>query len=60
MQQRCWRANATSPALALRDAGLAFEVLHLSERLEEMKDHLQLWVLRAGANRCLLYTSRCV
>ena len=38
-------------ALALRDAGLAFEVLHLSERLEEMKDHLQLWVLRAGANR---------
>ncbi|MEZ5381658.1 MAG: TrkA C-terminal domain-containing protein [Microthrixaceae bacterium] len=37
-------------ALALRDSGLAFEVLHLAERLDEMKDHLQLWVLRAGAN----------
>jgi uncharacterized protein with PhoU and TrkA domain len=35
-------------ALALRDAGLAAEVLHLAERLDEMKDHLQLWVLRAA------------
>jgi len=36
-------------ALALRDAGLAAEVGHLADRLDEMKDHLQLWVLRAGA-----------
>jgi uncharacterized protein with PhoU and TrkA domain len=35
-------------ALALRDAGLAAEVRHLAERLDEMKDHLQLWVLRAA------------
>ena len=35
-------------ALALRDGGLAAEVRHLSERLDEMKDHLQLWVLRAA------------
>lgn len=35
-------------ALALRDSGLAAEVGHLSERLDEMKDHLQLWVLRAA------------
>lgn len=36
-------------ALALRDRGLAAEVVHLAERLDGMKDHLQLWVLRAGA-----------
>lgn len=36
-------------ALALRDAGLAAEVAHLAERLDAMKDHLQLWVLRAGS-----------
>jgi uncharacterized protein with PhoU and TrkA domain len=36
-------------SLALRDAGLAAEVGHLADRLDEMKDHLQLWVLRAGA-----------
>jgi len=35
-------------ALSLRDAGLAAEVRHLAERLDEMKDHLQLWVLRAA------------
>jgi uncharacterized protein with PhoU and TrkA domain len=35
-------------ALALRDGGLAAEVRHLAERLDEMKDHLQLWVLRAA------------
>lgn len=35
-------------ALALKDAGLAAEVGHLAERLDEMKDHLQLWVLRAA------------
>lgn len=35
-------------ALALRDNGLAAEVRHLAERLDEMKDHLQLWVLRAA------------
>ncbi len=36
-------------SLALRDTGLAAEVEHLADRLDEMKDHLQLWVLRAGA-----------
>lgn len=36
-------------ALALRDQGLAAEVGHLADRLDEMKDHLQIWVLRAGA-----------
>lgn len=36
-------------ALALRDAGLAAEVGHLADRLDEMKDQLQIWVLRAGA-----------
>ena len=36
-------------SLALRDAGLAAEVGHLADRLDEMKDHLQIWVLRAGA-----------
>lgn len=35
-------------ALALTDSGLAAEVRHLSERLDEMKDHLQLWVLRSA------------
>ena len=35
-------------ALAFRDAGLAAEVRHLAERLDEMKDHMQLWVLRAA------------
>lgn len=35
-------------AIALRDAGLAAEVQHLADRLDEMKDHLQLWVLRAA------------
>ena len=37
-------------ALALRDRGLAAEVGHLADRLDEMKDHLQLWVLRAASN----------
>ena len=35
-------------ALALQDVGIAAEVRHLAERLDEMKDHLQLWVLRAA------------
>jgi uncharacterized protein with PhoU and TrkA domain len=36
-------------ALVLRDAGLAAEVRHLEDRLDEMKDRLEVWVLRAGA-----------
>jgi len=36
-------------ALVLRDAGLAAEVRHLADRLDEMKDRLELWVLRAAA-----------
>jgi uncharacterized protein with PhoU and TrkA domain len=37
-------------ALVLRDFGLAAEVNHLEDRLDEMKDRLELWVLRAAAN----------
>ncbi|MPY96386.1 MAG: potassium channel protein [Acidimicrobiia bacterium] len=36
-------------ALVLRDQGLAAEVRHLEDRLDEMEDRLQLWVLRAAA-----------
>jgi uncharacterized protein with PhoU and TrkA domain len=36
-------------ALVLRDQGLAAEVRHLEDRLDEMNDRLELWVLRAGA-----------
>ncbi len=36
-------------ALVFRDLGLAAEVRHLEDRLDEMKDRLELWVLRAGA-----------
>src|SRR5215216_4719540 len=36
-------------ALVLRDAGLAAEVRHLEDRLDEMKDRLELWVLRAAS-----------
>ncbi len=36
-------------ALVFRDQGLAAEVRHLEDRLDEMKDRLELWVLRAGA-----------
>lgn len=35
--------------LVLRDQGLAAEVRHLEDRLDEMKDRLELWVLRAAA-----------
>ena len=37
-------------ALVLRDLGLAAEVNHLEDRLDEMKDRLELWVLRAAAH----------
>ncbi len=37
-------------ALVLRDQGLAAEVRHLEDRLDEMKDRLELWVLRAASN----------
>lgn len=36
-------------ALVFRDQGLAAEVEHLEDRLDEMKDRLELWVLRAAA-----------
>jgi len=36
-------------ALVLRDTGLAAEVRHLEDRLDEMKDRLEVWVLRAGS-----------
>src|SRR5690606_68825 len=32
------------------DQGLAAEVRHLEDRLDEMKDRLELWVLRAAAD----------
>src|SRR5690606_41478750 len=38
-------------ALVLRDHGLAAEVRQLEDRLDEMKDRLELWVLRAGGGR---------
>jgi len=37
-------------ALVLGDATLASEVDHLEDRLDEMKDRLELWVLRAAAD----------
>ena len=36
-------------ALVLRDQGLAAEVSHLEDRLDEMKERLELWVLRGRA-----------
>lgn len=36
-------------ALVLGDRGLAAEVCHLEERLDEMKDRLELWVLGSAA-----------
>src|SRR5207244_4462621 len=36
-------------ALVLRDLGLAAEVNHLEDRLDEMKERLELWVLRAAS-----------
>ena len=38
-------------ALVLRDQGLAAEERHLEDRLDEMKDRLELWVLRASNDR---------
>jgi uncharacterized protein with PhoU and TrkA domain len=36
-------------ALVLQDQGLAAEVNHLEDRLDEMKERLELWVLRAAS-----------
>ncbi len=36
-------------ALLFKDATLAAEVVKLEDRLDEMREHLELWVLRAGA-----------
>jgi uncharacterized protein with PhoU and TrkA domain len=36
-------------ALVLRDVGLAAEVSHLEDRLDEMKERLETWVLRSAA-----------
>ena len=38
-------------ALVFADLGLAAEVRHLEDRLDEMKDRLELWVLRAAADK---------
>ena len=38
-------------ALVLRDLGLAAEVRHLEDRLDDMKDRLELWVLRAASQK---------
>ena len=38
-------------ALVLQDRGLAAEVRHLEDRLDEMKDRLELWVLRAASGK---------
>jgi uncharacterized protein with PhoU and TrkA domain len=37
-------------ALVLRDVGLAAEVNHLEDRLDEMKERLEVWVLRAATD----------
>lgn len=37
-------------ALVFRDLGLAAEVRHLEDRLDEMKDRLEVWVLRAASD----------
>jgi uncharacterized protein with PhoU and TrkA domain len=37
-------------ALVLRDPGLAAEVNHLEDRLDEMQDRLETWVLRSSAD----------
>jgi uncharacterized protein with PhoU and TrkA domain len=37
-------------AIVLRDVGLATEVRMLEDRLDEMKDRLELWVLRASSS----------
>jgi len=38
-------------ALVLRDQGLAAEVSHLEDRLDEMQERLEVWVLRAAHER---------
>ena len=38
-------------ALVLADIGLAAEVRQLEDRLDEMKDRLELWVLRAASDK---------
>jgi len=38
-------------ALVLNDLGLAAEVRHIEDRLDEMKDRLELWVLRAASEK---------
>jgi uncharacterized protein with PhoU and TrkA domain len=37
-------------ALVLRDTGLAAEVSHLEDRLDEMKERLEVWVLRSATD----------
>jgi uncharacterized protein with PhoU and TrkA domain len=37
-------------ALLLKDQGLAAQVIQLEDRLDEMREQLELWVLRAGAD----------
>ena len=38
-------------ALVFGDLGLAAEVRHLEDRLDEMKDRLEIWVLRAASEK---------
>jgi uncharacterized protein with PhoU and TrkA domain len=38
-------------ALVLRDQGLAAEVSHLEDRLDEMKERLEVWVLRGAGEQ---------
>ena len=37
-------------AVVLRDPGLAAEVIHLEDRLDEMQERLETWVLRSAAD----------
>ncbi|HMC04268.1 MAG TPA: PhoU domain-containing protein, partial [Actinomycetota bacterium] len=38
-------------ALKLRDQGLAAEVTHLEDRLDDMQERIETWVLRGAAER---------
>ena len=38
-------------ALVLRDPGLAAEVSHLEDRLDDMKERLEVWVLRSASDQ---------
>src|SRR5581483_10429777 len=44
-------AGLAYSAVLFKDQGLAAEVNHLEDRLDEMKERLEVWVLRGAATR---------